>query len=48
MKIEYSIENVLRVISGVRVLRMNITKPKVFAELEYSIKKGHYIHLISK
>ena len=36
-------ETFIKVVSGVRVMKLKSSKKKIFNELEYSLKKGHVI-----
>ena len=39
----YDLEPILKVISGVRIMRLKSSKKKLFSEIEYSLRKGHAV-----
>ena len=40
-------ETVLRIISGVRVVKIKSSKKRIFSELEYSLKKNHVLKALT-
>ena len=43
----YVLEPVLKLISGVRIMRLKGSKKRIFSELEYSLKKGHILKVLT-
>ena len=43
-----TLDNVLRLISGVRVVRIKSIKKKIMSELEFSTKTGHVVKAVTK
>ena len=47
LSITFELETVLKLISGVRIIRLNSSKKRVFKQLEFSLKKGHTLKALA-